>query len=190
MQDSTKLPPMQPNQEIPTTPPTQINTNSKPNKKQNTNPRPPKFLRYLFKLTPALGQQNNLIVECLPGSRFEAELKNVGDGLFGAGHLAGQPHLLLHIQQLLYRRLQIPSAFLRIFKESQKKTKASESTAIGIARLKFRSWGKRLPLNSFWNSIETLAQRKRVRERERESVSELKKAKARWFKELERRFGF
>jgi hypothetical protein len=105
MQDSTKLPPMQPNQEMPTTPPTQINTNSKPNKKQNTNPRPPKFLRYLFKLTPALGQQNNLIVECLPGSRFEAELKNVGDGLFGAGHLASQPHLLLHIQQLLYRRL-------------------------------------------------------------------------------------
>jgi hypothetical protein len=103
MQDSTKLQLMQPNQEKPTTRTIQINTTEQ--QKKSTSPRPRKFLRYLFKLTPALGQQNNLIIEGLPGSRFEAELKNVGGGFFGAGHLAGQPHLLLHIQQLLYRRL-------------------------------------------------------------------------------------
>ena len=71
------------------------------------------LMEYLLKLTSAFWQDNNLLIEGLPSTCFKAEVKNVSDGLLGARHISSKPHLLLHIQQLLYFRLQITS-FLKV----------------------------------------------------------------------------
>jgi hypothetical protein len=47
-------------------------------------------------------QHDNLIIKGFPCFRFETELQNVDCGFSGAGDFSGEPHLLLHVQQLLY----------------------------------------------------------------------------------------
>jgi hypothetical protein len=65
----------------------------------------------LLQLTTALGQQDNLIIESPPSTSFIAKLQNISGGFLGTGHVTGEPHLLLHIQQRLYLRIQIASNF-------------------------------------------------------------------------------
>ena len=62
---------------------------------------------YLLELSPALGEDDDLVVERLPCGVLEAELDDVDGGLSGAGHVPGQPALLLHVQERLDRRVQV-----------------------------------------------------------------------------------
>ena len=69
---------------------------------------------YLLELTTAFRQDNDLFIECFPGLGFEAMLENIRDGFLRPRHFSGEPHLLLHIKQLLYLHLQISLAGLKI----------------------------------------------------------------------------
>jgi hypothetical protein len=51
---------------------------------------------YLLELAPPLGEDDDLVVEHLPGGILEAELDDVDGGLPGVGHVPGQPAELLH----------------------------------------------------------------------------------------------
>ena len=62
---------------------------------------------YLLELSPALGEDDDLVVERLPRGVLEAELDDVDGGLPGAGHVPGQPALLLHVEERLDRRVQV-----------------------------------------------------------------------------------
>lgn len=66
----------------------------------------------LLKLASPLGKENDLVVERLPRAGLVAELDDVDDGLPRAGDIAGQPHLLLDIQERLYRRVEVGAVAL------------------------------------------------------------------------------
>lgn len=80
-----------------------------------------RFFPYLLQLAPALGQQDNLVIEGFPSLGFVAELQDVGDGFLGTGHVVVEPHLLLHVQKRLYLRLQIACDFLQKRKTIERK---------------------------------------------------------------------
>ena len=61
----------------------------------------------LLKLASPLGEENDLVVERLARAGLVAELDDVDDGLPRAGDIAGQPHLLLDVQERLYRRIEV-----------------------------------------------------------------------------------
>jgi len=67
----------------------------------------------LLKLASPLGEENDLVVERLARAGLVAELDDVDDGLPRAGDIAGQPHLLLDVQERLYRRIEVGVPYLR-----------------------------------------------------------------------------
>jgi len=66
----------------------------------------------LLKLASPLGEENDLVVERLARAGLVAELDDVDDGLPRAGDIAGQPHLLLDIEERLYRRVEVGAVTL------------------------------------------------------------------------------
>lgn len=61
----------------------------------------------LLKLAPPLGEDDDLVVERLPRAGLKTELNDVDGGLPRAGDIAGQPHLLLDIEERLYSRIEV-----------------------------------------------------------------------------------
>jgi len=53
----------------------------------------------LIELASPLGEENDLVIECLPRTGFVAKLDDVDDGLPHASDIADQSHLLLDIQE-------------------------------------------------------------------------------------------
>jgi len=66
----------------------------------------------LLKLASPLGEENDLVIERLARASLVAELVDVDDGLPRAGDIAGQPHLLLDVQERLYRRIEVGTVAL------------------------------------------------------------------------------
>jgi hypothetical protein len=62
---------------------------------------------YLLKLSPPLGEEYDLVVERLPRAGLETELDDVDGGLPRAGNIAAQSHLLLDVEERLYRRIEV-----------------------------------------------------------------------------------
>ena len=54
---------------------------------------------YLLELSPSLCKKNNLIIESFPRSRLVAELHYIDHRLLRSSHVAGEPRLLLDVQQ-------------------------------------------------------------------------------------------
>ena len=74
----------------------------------------------LLKLASPLGEENDLVVERLPRAGLVAELDDVDDGLPRAGDIAGQPHLLLDVQERLYRRIEVGVGTVALLHSSSK----------------------------------------------------------------------
>lgn len=66
----------------------------------------------LLELASPLGEENDLVIERLPRAGLVAKLDDVDDCLPRAGDISGQSHLLLDIEERLYRRIEVGTVAL------------------------------------------------------------------------------